>query len=112
MAMSEREQVDDIIEAEKTADEILHFACLQFTATESEINMCLRLLGLEMALLRHAARIGLISERLCQSRNTKSVFLRLAGDMFDDVAEIRAGQIRTEARLRDKKSPGASRGDC
>jgi hypothetical protein len=100
--MSEEEDIDAIREAESEADEILHFAILQFMAMDRNANKAFRMLGLEMSLLRHASRLSLIQQKCFHAQSTKATFGRFARLMYEDVVALRRKQERAR---RPKKKP-------
>jgi hypothetical protein len=94
--MSEEEDVDAVSEAVYEADEILHFSILQFMAMDQNANVALRLLGLQMSLLRHASRVLLTQRLCCGAQTTKAEFGRLARQMYEEVAALRTKQLRAK----------------
>jgi hypothetical protein len=94
METEEDDDIDEIREAIFAADNILHFAILQFYTTVvqygSEHNATLRLLGLEMSLLRHAARLSLIQKSCAGAVSSKASFGKLARDMYADMQRYQA----------------------
>lgn len=86
--MTELEQnADVVVEAGQRADDILHFAILQFMAMEPNDNSLLKLLGMQMSLLRHAARLSLIQKKF-GAQNTEAMHLRLTRELYGDVAQF------------------------
>jgi hypothetical protein len=84
--------VDTTLAAQDDAEEAIQFAILHALSGD-ERNGCLALLGIEMALLRHAARIAIIQEKTCHAQNTVDIFLDLARSMYEEVIDMRAPEL-------------------
>ena len=82
--MTSEEDVDETMELQNEADEILHFAVLHFFAMEKDINGFNGLLAMEMELLRQASRMHLIMKKF-GSTTTKQQFMDLASATYDDL---------------------------
>lgn len=80
---------EEVLEATDEAEAVLTIAVLHFIARNKDArNNAFRLLGMEFALVRAAARIALIQEGL-GAKNTRSAFMQIARLEFSEAAKDR-----------------------
>jgi hypothetical protein len=77
------QNVDEVMAAYEEAEEMLGLLVQRFACQRPDISPAMRLLGLEVALLRAAARQALIAGELFGAPTPRASYLTLARQQYD-----------------------------
>jgi hypothetical protein len=81
------EEVEEVIAASEDASEYIQRAVLKAIGHDEEGNGALRMLGVELELLRHAAVMAMTMRDIASASVSKEKFLSMAADCWDDAAQ-------------------------
>jgi hypothetical protein len=86
--MMTEDEIQQIADSIHDAEEYLQLAVMKFFAKHrNDSDPQLMFLGLEMALLRHAARVAVIMRDVCGAQNTKKFFIKEARHQYVDAGK-------------------------